>query len=334
MAETNRQLQIAELPTDKLSAQHFTMAEAPVPSPGEGEVLARTLLLSLDPANRAWMQGATYRAALNAGQVMAGFTLGRVIESNHSDFAPGDLVEGDGGWQDYFCLPGKRLNKRAPREPLTHLMSALGVTGNTAYYGMAGIGKPQSGETVVVSAAGGATGSVAGQIAKLAGARVVGVAGGPEKCARVVDELGFDDCIDYREANLFPALKEACPNGVDIYFDNVGGTTLEAALFRMNLHGRIICCGVVSQYDTANPSPGPRGVPGLLVTKRLTMQGFLVGDDPALVEEGQQKLSQWVDDGSLTVIEDVVEGLENAPAGLVGLLAGENFGKRMVRVSD
>ncbi|TDJ22791.1 MAG: NADP-dependent oxidoreductase [Gammaproteobacteria bacterium] len=334
MADSNRQLQIAELPTDKLSAEHFRMVEAPIPTPGEGEVLARTLLLSLDPANRAWMQGATYRSALNAGQVMAGFTLGRVIESNDPEFAAGDLVEGDGGWQDYFCLAGKRLNKRAPREPLTHLMSVLGVTGNTAYYGMAGIGKPKAGETILVSAAGGATGSVAGQIAKRAGARVVGVAGGPDKCARVVAELGFDECLDYRGANLFQALKEVCPDGIDVYFDNVGGTTLEAALFRMNLHGRIICCGVVSQYDTATPAPGPRGVPGLLVTKRLTMQGFLVGDDPALIEEGQANLSAWVDDGSITVAEDVVEGLENAPAGLVGLLAGENFGKRMIKVSD
>lgn len=334
MTDTNRQLLITELPTDKLTSSHFELTEGPVPVPGDGEVLARTLLLSLDPANRAWMQGATYRSALNAGQLMSGFTLGRVLESNDPAFRPGDLVEGDGGWQDHFCLPGKRLRKREPREPLTHLMSALGGTGLTAYCGMAGIGQPQPGETVVVSAAGGATGSIAGQIAKLSGATVVGVAGGRAKCDRVVSELGFDACLDYRNENLFQAFKSVCPNGIDLYFDNVGGTTLEAALFRMNLHGRVICCGVVSQYDTGTPASGPRGVPGLLVTKRLTMRGFLVGDDPELVTTGRQRLGEWLDAGRLTVAEDVIGGLENAPAGLVGLLAGENFGKRMVRVSD
>jgi len=228
---------------------------------------------------------------------------------------------------------GKHLTLRTRREPLTHLMSVFGVTGRTAHYGMSGLGKPQPGETVVVSAAAGATGSIAGQIARLKGARVVGVAGGPTKCKRLVDEFGFDTAIDYKNQNLFRALKEECPNGIDLYFDNVGGSTLEAVLFRMNLNGRIICCGAVSQYDTGSPDPGPRGVPGLLVTKRLTMRGFIFGDDAELMANTEPDLVEWVDNGSIRVAEDIVEGLENAPAGLIGLLAGDNFGKRMVRVS-
>jgi len=328
----NRQIRIIAMPTDKLGPEHFELAEGPLPEAGPGEVLCRTLYLSLDPANRAWMQGATYRSALNAGQVMAGFTLAEVIESNDPGFAPGDLAAGDGGWQEYFAKPAKQLRKQARHEPLTHLMSVLGGTGMTAHYGMQGIGKPQPGETVVVSAAAGATGSVAGQIAKLKGATVIGIAGGPEKCGRLTDEFGFDAAIDYKNENIFEALKAACPNGIDLYFDNVGGQTLEAVLFRMNLQGRIVCCGVVSQYDTANPSPGPRGVPGLLVTKRLTMTGFLVGDNADLMADAQRDLPAWVNEGKIKVAEDIVEGLENAPAGLVGLLAGENFGKRMVRV--
>lgn len=334
MPDENRQILIRELPADKLSPAHFTSRTEPVPQPGEGEVVARTLLLSLDPANRAWMQGATYRSALDEGQVMAGFTLGTVVASRHPEFAPGDLVTGDGGWQEYFLQPGRRLAKVEPIEPLTHRMSALGVTGMTAHYGMIGLGEPREGETVVVSAAGGATGSVAGQLAKRKGARVVGVAGGAEKCGRVVSELDFDACVDYREGNLHRALKDACPDGVDVYFDNVGGDTLEAALFRMNTHGRIVCCGVVSQYDTGAPAAGPRGVPGLIVTKRLSMRGFIVGDDRALMANAQREMEALVRAGNICVAEDVIEGLENAPAGLVGLLAGENFGKRMVRVAE
>ncbi|MDH3643796.1 MAG: NADP-dependent oxidoreductase [Gammaproteobacteria bacterium] len=331
---TNRQIRIVAMPTDKLGPEHFELAEGPMPVPGENEVLCRTLYLSLDPANRAWMQGATYRSALDPGQVMAGFTLAEVVESNHPNFKPGELTAGDGGWQEYFVKPGAQLRKEARREPLSHLMSALGVTGVTAHYGMQGIGKPQPGETVVVSAAAGATGSVAGQIAKLKGATVVGIAGGPEKCRRLIDEFGFDASIDYKNENIFDALKATCPNGIDLYFDNVGGRTLEAVLFRMNLHGRIVCCGVVSQYDTANPSPGPRGVPGLLITKRLTMSGFLLGDDADLMTQANKDLPAWVEDGSIKVAEDILDGLEQAPAGLIGMLAGENFGKRMVRVSE
>jgi hypothetical protein len=279
------------------------------------------------------MQGATYRAELSTGIVMSGFTLAEVVASNDINLRPGDLVEGDGGWQEYFVAKATHLRKRARRQPLSHLMSVLGITGKTAYCGLLDIGQPQAGETVVVSAAAGATGSIAAQIAKLKGARVVGVAGGPEKCRWLVDELGLDAAVDHRSDNLYVALKQACPRGIDVYFDNTGGPILEAALFRMNNNGRIVCCGVVSQYDTANPAPGPRGVPGLLVTKRLKMQGFIVMDYADLLPQAEADLAEWTAAGKIKVAEDIIDGLEKAPAGLVGLLAGENRGKRMIRVA-
>jgi NADPH-dependent curcumin reductase CurA len=210
----------------------------------------------------------------------------------------------------------------------------LGITGKTAYCGLLDIGNPQPGETVVVSAAAGATGSIAAQIAKIKGARVIGIAGGADKCKWLVEELGLHDAVDHREGNVYSALKAVCPDGIDVYFDNTGGPILEAALSRMNLKGRIVCCGVVSQYDTANPAPGPRGVPGLLVTKRLKMQGFIVMDYVDLLARAEEDLARWTAEGKLVVAEDIIDGLDHAPAGLVGLLAGENRGKRMIRVAS
>jgi NADPH-dependent curcumin reductase CurA len=330
----NRQLVLASLPTGKLSVDHFEAREDAVPEPGDGEVLTRTLLLSIDPANRAWMQGATYRDALEGGQVMAGFTLSRVVASTDPAFAPGDIVEADSGWQDYAVHRPQALRKVDVRLPLTNHLSVLGVTGLTAWFGLLRVGRPQPGETVLVSAAAGATGNVVGQLAKRAGCRVVGVAGSAEKLAFLTDELGFDAAVSHRDENLHRAIKAACPSGVDVYFDNTGGPVLEAALSRMNLHGRVVCCGVVSQYDTASPSPGPRGVPGLLVTKRLRMEGFIVMDFFDERDEAEADLAAAVSAGELRVVEDVVEGLEQAPAALVGLLAGDNLGKRMVRVAE
>ncbi len=329
----NKQIVLDRKPSGKLTVDCFRTQSSPVVDPGPGEVLCRTLLLSLDPANRAWMQGPTYRGEVHAGIVMPGFTLAEVVASNDIKFKAGDLIEGDGGWQQYFVEAANRLQKRTRHDPLTHLMSVLGITGKTAYCGLLDIGKPQPGETVVVSAAGGATGSIAAQIAKLKGARVVGIAGGADKCRWLIDELGLDDAIDHRDGNVYAALKSSCPAGIDVYFDNTGGPILEAALSRMNLNGRIVCCGVVSQYDTANPASGPRGVPGLLVTKRLKMQGFIVSDYVDLLVEAERELAQWTAQGKLKVVEDVIDGLDNAPAGLVGLLAGDNRGKRMIRVA-
>lgn len=330
---TNRRILVKQLPEGPLEERHFELEEAPIPTPGSGEVLTRTLYLSLDPANRAWMRGATYRAPVSAGEVMAGYTVAEVIESRSPDFSPGDLVECDSGWQEHAVHPAAALSRLEPRGPLSHHLSVLGITGLTAYFGLLEVGRPKAGETVAVSAAAGATGNVAGQIARILGCRTVGLAGSAEKCAWLTDELGFDAAIDYKTEDLREALKRHCAGGIDIYFDNTGGPILEAALFRMNLRGRIVCSGVVSQYDTATPAPGPRGVPGLLVTKRLRMEGFIVSDFFGQRAEATGRLAQWVADGELVVREDILEGLEAAPRGLVGLLHGENIGKRMVRVA-
>lgn len=329
---TQRQIQLAGIPTDKLGPEHFQLAEAPMPKAADGELLLRVKIISLDAANRAWMQGATYRAALEAGQVMAGGSLSEVLESKAPGFAVGDLVFADTGWQEYAVLPAKRVQKVEAVEPLTHLLSVYGVAGITAYFGLLRIGRPKSGETVVVSAAAGAVGTFVGQIAKIQGCRVVGIAGGASKCGWLRSELGFDAAVDYKAGNLAADLKTAVPEGIDVYFDNVGGDVLEACLFRMNQGGRIACCGAVSQYDGAPARHGPRGIPGLIVTKRLTMQGFILYDFAAEHGEALKDLQAWVKAGQIKVPEDVIDGLENTPAALIGLLAGKNIGKRMVWV--
>jgi NADPH-dependent curcumin reductase CurA len=306
MADANRQIVLDRLPQgDKLGPQHFRLTDGPRPTPGDGEVLLRTRYISLDAANRAWMQGATYRSALESGQVMAGGALAEVVESNAGDLKPGDLVFADTGWQDYAVLPGKRLVKLPALEPVTHLMSVYGIAGLTAYFGLLECGKPKAGETVVVSAAAGSVGSLVGQIAKLKGCRVIGVAGGAEKGRWLVDELGFDAALDYKAGDLRRQMKT---------------------------FGRIACCGAVSQYDGAAPAHGPRGIPGLIVTKRLTLRGFVVMDFDDQREAALKELQGWVASGQLKVQEDIIDGLENTPAALIGLLNGDNRGKRMIKV--
>ena len=333
MTQDNRQIVLAEIPQGKLSPDHFRTALAARPTPGEGEVLLKVLYVSLDAANRAWMQGATYRSALSAGDVMAGGALAEVVESRAPNLAVGDLVFADTGWQTWATVPGKRLAKLPRLEPLTHLLSVYGVAGLTAYFGLIECGRPTAGETVVVSAAAGAVGSIVGQIAKILGCRTVGIAGGAAKCALLTDELGFDAAVDYKAGDTRRALRAACPDGIDVYFDNVGGDVLEACLFNMVNHGRIACCGAVSQYDGAAPRSGPRGVPGLIVTKRLTLTGFIVSDFDDKRDAALAQLKTWVAAGQLRVREDVLQGLDALPGALVGLLAGENIGKRMVKVA-
>lgn len=332
MSDTNRQIVLAELPQGKLALENFKLVHGVVPAPEAGEALVRTRYISLDAANRAWMQGATYRSALNAGQVMAGGSLSEVVESRDPSLKPGDLVWGDTGWQDYAVLPARQLTKMPPMEPVTHLLSVYGVAGLTAYFGLLECGQPKAGETVVVSAAAGSVGSIVGQIAKIKGCRVVGIAGGEAKGRWLVDELGFDAVCDYKAGNLRAQLKEHAPAGIDVYFDNVGGDIFETCLFAMNNFGRIACCGALSQYDGAPPQHGPRGVPGLIVTKRLTLRGFVLYDFNDRRDEALKQLQAWVSEGKLKVQEDILEGLESTPAGLIGLLAGENRGKRMVKV--
>ena len=329
----NRQIVLAEVPKGKLAEGHFRLAEAPMPAPKDGEVLLRVRLISLDAANRAWMQGATYRDPILPGSVMAGLAVAEVRESQAAGFARGELVLADTGWQDYAALPAKRLSKLPNIEPITHLLSVYGIAGLTAYFGLLKVAPPRAGETVVVSAAAGSVGSLVGQIAKLQGCRVVGIAGGREKCAWLGDELGFDAAVDYKAGNLFRDLKAAAPEGIDVYFDNVGGDTFEACLAQMRIGGRICCCGAISSYDGAPPRTGPRGVPGLIVVKRLSIKGFIVTDFFAEREQAIADLRAWVAAKKLKVHEDIIDGLENAPAALIGLLAGANRGKRMVKVA-
>ena len=279
MSDTvNRQILLVEKPTGKLGPEHFKMSKAAMPEPKDGEALVRARYISLDAANRAWMHGATYRAAVEANTVMAGGGIAEVVSSKAPGLAPGDIVFGDTGWQDYAAVPAKHLTKMPKLEPMTHLLSVYGIAGLTAYFGLLNVGKPKAGETVVVSAAAGSVGSIVGQIAKIKGCRVVGIAGGKDKCHWLTSELGFDAAVDYKDGAIFKALRAAAPDGIDVYFDNVGGDILEACLSLMNNRGRIACCGAISQYDGVPSAHGPRGVPGLIVVKRLIMQGFIVMD--------------------------------------------------------
>jgi NADPH-dependent curcumin reductase CurA len=333
MSETvNRQILLAEKPSGKLGPEHFKLTSSARPTPRDGEVLLKVRYISLDAANRAWMHGATYRSAVEANTVMAGGGIAEVVDSKAQGFAPGDIVFADTGWQDYATLPAKLLTKLPRIEPMSHLLSVFGIAGLTAYFGLLDVGKAKQGETVVVSAAAGSVGSVVGQIAKIKGCRVIGIAGGKDKCDWLTSELGFDAAVDYKDGAVFKALRAAAPDGIDVYFDNVGGDILEACLPQMNLRGRIACCGAISQYDGAPSDHGPRGVPGLIVVKRLIMQGFIVMDFMDQRERAIAELRDWVASGRLKVQEDIIDGLENTPRALIGLLAGENRGKRMIKV--
>jgi NADPH-dependent curcumin reductase CurA len=331
-AMMNRQILLVEKPTGKLGPEYFKLTEAAVPEPKDGEVLVRTRYISLDAANRAWMHGATYRAAVDTNTVMAGGAIAEVVSSKSPGLHAGDIVFGDTGWQDYAVVPAKHLTRMPKLEPMTHLLSVFGIAGLTAYFGLLQVGKPKPGETVVVSAAAGSVGSIVGQIAGIKGCRVVGIAGGKDKCRWLTSELGFDAAVDYKDGATYKALRAAAPNGIDVYFDNVGGDILEACLPQMNNGGRIACCGAISQYDGVPSAHGPRGVPGLIVVKRLIMQGFIVMDFMDQRDMALSDLQSWVASGKLKVQEDVIDGLENTPAALIGLLAGENRGKRIIRV--
>src|SRR5215471_15508819 len=331
-ANVNRQILLIEKPAGKLGEAHFKLTSAAIPAPKDGEALLRVRYISLDAANRAWMHGATYRSAVEANSVMAGGGIAEVVASKSPALAPGDIVFGDTGWQDYAAIPAKHLTKMPKMEPLTHLLSVYGIAGLTAYFGLLEVGKPKPGETVVVSAAAGSVGSIVGQIAKIKGCHVVGIAGGKDKCDWLKSELGFDAAVDYKDGAVFKALRAAAPKGIDVYFDNVGGDILEACLAQMNNRGRIACCGAISQYDGTPSEHGPRGIPGLIVVKRLLMQGFIVMDFMKDSPRALAELQAWVTSGKLKVQEDVIDGLEKTPQALIGLLAGENRGKRMIRV--
>lgn len=328
-----RSVVLKRRPTGEPTPAHFEVKEDAVPTPAANEVVTRTIYLSIDPYMRGRLrEQQTYAAGIAPGEVMTGETVGEVIASGHPGFAVGDVVVGPRGWQSHCVSDGARLVKidRSHRAPLSAYLGVLGMPGATAYAGVTEILKPKAGETVVVSAASGAVGSVAGQLAKRAGARVVGVAGGPDKCLWVQDSLGFDDCVDHRAMHLGQELAGACPNGIDCYFENVGGAVQQAVFDLLNRHARVAMCGMVSQYNEEEFPPGPNL--GFVVGKAVLIQGFIVSDRAERLTEWRALAASWVADGSLVYREDVVEGLENAPDALAMVLSGRNFGKMIVRV--
>ena len=338
MSERNRRILLARRPSGEPVAEDFRLDEAPLPAPAPGEVLARTIWLSLDPYMRGRMgAGPSYAAPVPLGGVMPGEAVGQVVQSGSPDFEPGQFVRGHGGWQSHFVLPAGKLTRVDPGEaPLSTSLGVLGMPGFTAYAGLRAVARPRPGETVVVPAASGAVGAVAGQIARLEGCRVVGIAGGPEKCRHVEEELGFSACLDHKAPDLAARLAAACPDGIDAYIELVGGETLFAVLPLMNLNGRIPVIGTIAWYNLKDLPAGPDRSPVVLRTilvKRLRVEGLLIWDHAALAPDFHREVGAWVRDGRLTYREDVVDGLENAPAALVGLLAGRNFGKLLVRVS-
>ena len=331
-AKINRQVVIAGIPQDRLEVSHYAMREAPVSELDENQTLVRTLLISMDPVSRARITGAP--GGLQIGDVMPGSGIGQVEASRHPEFAQGQIVECQTGWQDYSVHGPEALSTFTRLGPLTHHLSLYGVSGLTGYFGMAEAGAPKPGETVLVSAAGGAVGHIAGQVAKIRGARVVGIVSSQEKAEWLTGTLGYDAAIDRRAGPLGAAIKQACPEGVDLYFDNVGGEMLETALTRMKDHGRIICCGYASQYDTQAPVMATKGVPAMLIGKRLRMEGFVVMDYYDQKQTAREQLSAWLNAGKLRLSIDLLEGLERAPEGFAGLFNGENRGKRMIRVAE
>jgi hypothetical protein len=329
----NRRVLLASRPSGWVSESNFRIEEVPLPSPKDGEVLVKNLWLSLDPYMRGRMnEGKSYAAKQELGEVMIGGTVGEVVESKHPKFAKGDQVLGMLGWQQYGLSDGKGLNKvDASRVPLPAYLGVLGMPGVTAWVGLLEICQPKAGETVVVSAASGAVGSVVGQIAKIKGCRAVGIAGGRQKCDYVVKELGFDACVDYKAGKLNDDLKAAAPDGVDCYFENVGGEILDAVLRRMNAFSRIAVCGLISQYNATEPY-GVKAIQSIL-TNRIKVQGFIVSDRMELWAKALPDLAGWVASGRIKYRETVTNGLENAPKAFIGLLKGENFGKQLVKLS-
>jgi NADPH-dependent curcumin reductase CurA len=332
-ASINRQILLKSRPQGAPSLDNFELTETPIPEPGEGEVLMRTRYLSLDPYMRGRMSAAkSYAKPAAVGAPMVGGTVGEIVKSRHPNYAPGDIVLGYGGWQDYALSSGAGLRKLDPAAaPVSTALGVLGMPGMTAYVGLLEIGQPKPGETVVVAAASGAVGSVVGQIAKIKGCRAVGIAGGAEKCRFVAGELALDACVDHRAADFTRQLEAACPKGIDVYFDNVGGAVQQTVWPLLNDFARIPVCGLIAQYNAATPMPGPDMFS--VLRKRLLLRGFIVSDFAAKQGDFLRDVGEWVCSGRLKYREDVVDGLEQAPAAFLGLLQGKNFGKLLVRVA-
>ncbi len=337
----NRRIYLAERPTGAPVPETFGIEDCAMPQPADGQVLLRTLYLSLDPYMRGRISDAkSYAKPVNIGETMVGGTVCDVIESKHPNFKPGDVVLAAAGWQKFSVAAGEALTKLDPTiAPVTTAVGVLGMPGMTAYTGLHVIGQPKAGETVVVAAASGAVGSAVGQIARIRGCRAVGIVGGAEKQRYVREELGFDAVVDHKAPDFREQLKAACPNGIDIYFENVGGTVWNGVFPLLNDFARIPVCGLIAQYNatgiSTDPVAGMDRFPGLMravLTKRLTIRGFIVSDFASMRADFLRDVSGWMRDGQLRWKEDVVEGLDNAPAALIGLLEGKNFGKLLVRV--
>jgi NADPH-dependent curcumin reductase CurA len=333
MSYENRQFRLAARPVGLPKASDWDFVTEPARAPAQGEALIGVEYLSLDPAMRGWMnEGKSYIPPVKIGEVMRALGVGRVLESKAEGFAAGDHVSGPLGIQAYATVRGKDLTKiDAGLAPLPVYLNVLGMTGMTAYFGLLEVGEPKAGETIVVSGAAGAVGATVGQIAKIKGCRVVGIAGGPEKCAFLMDELGFDAAVDYKTGDLRKALKEACPNGIDVYFDNVGGEIMDTCLALIALHARIVICGAISQYNNTTPVKGPANYLSLLVN-RARMQGMVVFDYADRYGVAAREMAGWMAAGKLKGREDVVEGLETFPETLLKLFSGENFGKLVLKI--
>ena len=337
MTEQNRRFLLAERPTGPVDEKTYELVSEPIPEIGEGEALVKVGWISIDPTNRMWIgEEPTYLPPVAIGEVMRGLGLGEVVASNNPNFPVGARVQGLTGWQDYTVISDEMPLMVIPDEVEAEaptLLGALGMTGVTAWFGMMEIGEPKEGDTVVVSAAAGAVGSIAGQLAKAAGARVVGIAGGPEKCAWIVDELGFDAAVDYKADDWREQLKAATPDGIDVNFENVGGEIMEAVMARLNLRARMVLCGLISGYNETELPPGPRTFGNLLIN-RVKLQGFIILDYYPRFGEAIRDLSGWVADGSLKSEQTVVRGFEELPNALNMLFAGENTGKLVVDISS
>src|SRR6266849_1962571 len=334
MSQSAKRVVLVSRPVGEPKASDFRVEEYALPTPGDGEVLLRTIWLSLDPYMRGRMSdGPSYATPVPIGGVMEGGTVSEVTASNNPEFANGDIVLSRAGWQTHALSDGKGLTKIDPKlGPVSTAVGVLGMPGMTAYTGLLDIGKPQPGETVVVAAASGAVGSAVGQIAKIKGARAVGIAGGKDKCEYVKKELGFDDCVDHRDPNLAAKLKEACPKGIDVYFENVGGAVFEAVFPLLNAFARVPVCGLISEYNATESVPGPNLRP--LLFNRALVKGFMVSDHLARLPDFLKDCGGWLREGRLKHREDIVTGLEKAPEAFIGLLQGRNFGKLIVRVGE
>ncbi|GAA6614361.1 NADP-dependent oxidoreductase [Scytonema sp. NUACC26] len=334
--KVNRQWCLATRPVGAIAESNFEWKQQPIPTLEEGQILVRNIYLSLDPTNRGWLnEGENYLPPVAIGEVMRGFGIGIVEQSRNTNFPEGTLVQGFLGWQDYAIADGTDLNQfqKDPSVPLTAYLGLFGFIGMTAYFGLLDIGKPKAGEMLVVSGAAGAVGSLVGQIGKIKGCRVIGIAGSEEKCRWLKDELGFDAAINYKTESILESLQQHCPNGIDVYFENVGGEILDAVLSLINLRARIVLCGLISQYNATEPVPGPYNFINI-VTQRAKLEGFIVLDYFDRAQEALADLGEWYAQGKIQYRVDAINGLENAPSAINKLFDGTNQGKLIIKVSE